>query len=186
MGYDPEIHHRRSIRLRGWDYARPGCYFITVCVEGKEHRLGEVVEGEMIRSTVGEMVDLVWKHIPRKFEGVELDDDVIMPNHFHAIVRITGAEPHVGANRRTHSGVSLHRIVQWFKMQTTNEYIGGVRESNWAPFRGRLWQRNYYEHIIRNARELELTRDYIATNPVRWHNDPENPTATSAHHEPWM
>jgi putative transposase len=75
--------------------------------------------------------------------------------------------------------------VQWFKTRTTNEYIRGARESGWAPFRGRLWQRNYYEHIIRNARELELIRDYIATNPVRWDTDPENPAATSAHPEAW-
>jgi putative transposase len=185
MRYDPEIHHRRSVRLRGWDYARPGSYFITVCVEGKEHRFGEVVEGETIPSAVGKMVDLVWKQVPRRFKGVVLDDHVIMPNHFHAIVRITGTEPHGGADQDTHVGVPLHRIVQWFKTRTTNEYIRGVRESNWVPFRERLWQRNYYEHIIRNARDLGLIRGYVATNPVRWDTDPENPAATSAHREFW-
>lgn len=158
---------------------------MTVCVEGKEHRFGEVLEGEMIPTSAGKMVDLVWKQVPRRFKGVELDDHVAMPNHFHAIVRINGMEPQGVANRGTHSGVPLHRIVQWFKTRTTNEYIRGVRESNWAPFRGRLWQRNYYEHIVRNARELELIRDYMATNPVRWDADPENPAATSADHEPW-
>ncbi|MGD0923177.1 MAG: transposase [Terriglobia bacterium] len=140
----------------------------------------------MIPSTVGRMVDLVWKHVPRKFKGVELGDHVIMPNHFHAIVRIKAVEAGIGADGGAHSGVPLHRIVQWFKTRTTNEYIRGVRESNWAPLRGRLWQRNYYEHIIRNARELEWIRDYMTTNPVRWDTDPENPAATSAQHEPWM
>jgi putative transposase len=102
MAYDPKIHHRRSIRLRGWDYARPGSYFITVCLEGKEHRFGEVVEGEMIANPVGKMVDLIWKHVPCKFQRVELGGHVIMPNHLHAIVRIAGTEPHGSTTRGTH------------------------------------------------------------------------------------
>jgi hypothetical protein len=73
-----------------------------------------------------------------------------------------------------HAGAPLPTIVQWFKTMTTNEYIRMVKHAGWTPFQGRLWQRNYYEHIIRNERALERIRDYILTNPLHWHLDREN------------
>ena len=86
-----------------------------------------------------------------------------------------GAPLHVSGNQGTHAGVPLPKIVQWFKTMTTNEYIRGVKEMRWAPFSKRLWQRNYYEHIIRDEESLNHIREYILTNPIRWHLDKENP-----------
>ncbi len=121
-----------------------------------------------------------------------------MPNHVHGIIvirdDIVGADPrvrpegaHPSASLRAGSGAPLPRIVQWFKTMTTNSYIRGVQAQRWTPFGGRLWQRNYYEHIVRDEAELERIRDYIVNNPVNWKKDPDNPTVaatrTSARHE---
>ena len=116
-----------------------------------------------------------------KFPSVETDEYVVMPNHIHGIVVIVGADLRVRPDPRapmiegTHTGVPLPRIVQWFKTMTTNEYIRGVKRYGWAPFQGRLWQRNYYEHVIRNEEDLEDIRQYIVGNPAQWPEDVENP-----------
>ena len=126
-----------------------------------------------------------------------------MPNHFHAIIKNIGVDP-VGADlcvcpddyqgRPTtektipekrvigehtsgeHTGSPLHRVIQWFKTMTTNEYIRGVKQYGWAPFPGRLWQRNYYEHIVRNENEMSRLREYIRNNPAQWATDKDNPS----------
>ena len=206
MRYDPERHHRRSIRLRGYDYRAVGAYFITIVVQDRAFLFGEVVDGEMRLSEAGRMVERWWLELNRRFPHVLTDAYVVMPNHFHGIVVIhspppdTTAPPDVGADLRVcpdsarvgadlrvcpntrvcpdsggaHTGAPLPTIVQWFKTMTTNEYIRMVKHAGWTPFRGRLWQRNYYEHIIRNERALERIRDYILTNPLHWHLDREN------------
>ncbi|GBC99978.1 hypothetical protein HRbin17_02511 [bacterium HR17] len=184
MRYDPEKHHRRSIRLKGYDYSREGAYFVTICTQDRLCLFGEVVEGEMRLNDAGQMVERWWVELNRKFPGVRTDEYIIMPNHFHGIIVIVGADPCVchddemvaHANQMgTHAGAPLPKIIQWFKTMTTNEYIRGVKQSGWTPFRRRLWQRNYYEHIIRNEDSLNRIRHYIATNPLRWHLDRENP-----------
>ena len=196
MKYDPEIHHRRSVRLRGYDYARAAAYFVTVCVHEKEHLFGEVVEGEIVLNEAGRMVEAWWRAIPRRYATVQVDSFVVMPNHIHGIIRIVGADPrvrpskgaHVGADKQgAHIGAPLHRVVQWFKTMTTNDYLRCVHKLGWPPLSGKLWQRNYYEHISRNQRELNVIREYIATNPVRWDMDPKNPTAKTFPPEaPWL
>ena len=107
-----------------------------------------------------------------------------MPSHVHGIVSIVGADPCVcpGASAGTslgekgaHVGAPLPQIIQWFKTMTTNEYIRGVRRLEWPAFSGKLWQRGYYEHIIRGERELENTRQYIVDNAAKWQQDPDNP-----------
>ena len=106
-----------------------------------------------------------------------------MPNHFHGIIVIgVGADLRVGphATRQgTHVGVPLPTVVQWFKTMTTNEYVRGIKRLRWVPFQGRLWQRNYYEHILRDEESLERVRQYITDNPARWTSDRENPWATA-------
>jgi REP element-mobilizing transposase RayT len=324
MRYDPERHHRRSIRLRGYDYRAVGAYFITIVAQDRACLFGEVVEGAMRLNDAGRMVERWWLELNRRFPHVSTDAYVVMPNHFHGIVVIhsrppdttttpdsTGAHgggahggdahdggahdggiPDVGADLRVcpdsggahdvgadlrvcpdsggarlgadlrvcpdsggahdvgadlrvcpdsggahdvgadlrvcpdsggahgvgadlrvcpdsggahgvgadlrvcpdsggahdvgadlrvcpdsggaHIGAPLPTIVQWFKTMTTNEYIRMVKHAGWTPFQGRLWQRNYYEHIIRNERALERIRDYILTNPLHWHLDREN------------
>ncbi len=178
MVYDPDKHHRRSLRLRGYDYSQPGAYFVTISVQDRACLLGRIFGEEMICNVAGKMVARWWAEIGNKFPGVETDEFIVMPNHFHGIVVLVEPD-HVGADLRVrpgggaHTGAPLHTVVQWFKTMTTNEYIRGVKQSGWMPFRGKLWQRNYYEHIIRNEIEWDLVRNYIINNPMNWNNDRE-------------
>lgn len=174
MGYDPERHHRRSIRLRGYDYGQPGRYFVTICVQGRGCLFGDVVNGEVRLSKAGVVVESWWGTIPRRFPGVTLDAYVVMPNHLHGIVMIESNDrwDSVAENKRR---VSLPRIVQWFKSATTSDYQRGVISDGWEPIAGRLWQRNYYEHVVRDEADLKRIREYIAENPARWAEDEEHP-----------
>ena len=184
--------HRQSIRLRDYDYSQNGAYFVTICCQNKACLFGEIVNGEIRLNDAGKMVEKWWWELANKFPAIELDEFIIMPNHFHGIVVIVGADLRVCPDpprqntdelekQGEHVGSPLQQptlgeIVQWFKTMTTNEYIRGVKEKNWEPFYKRLWQRNYYEHIIRNAESLNSTRLYIQTNPAQWDADSENPT----------
>jgi len=198
--YDPGEHHRRSIRLKGYDYSQAGAYFVTVCTQGRVCLFGGVVEGEMRVNVAGRMVEKWWAELSNKFPNVETDEYNVMPNHFHGIVVIVGADLRVcpeptGAHDEitgAHTGAPLPEIVQWFKTMTTNEYIRGVKTSRWPLCPGRLWQRNYYEHIIRNEESLNRIREYIANNPLQWEVDRENPNrigtvreAPRLQDEPW-
>ena len=187
-------HRRRSRRLSGYDYAQAGAYFITVCAQVRACIFGEVVDGEIRLNDAGRMVENWWRELEKKFPNVSTDTHVVMPNHFHAIIILSdgnppspdgGAdlcvcpdrdtEPGLSESQGAHTGAPLPRIVQWFKTMTTNEYIRGVNQLGWTPFQRRLWQRNYYEHVIRHERELDATRQYIVDNPVKWAEDRENP-----------
>ena len=183
MRYDSERHYRRSIRLRGYDYGQVGAYFVTVCTQNRDYLFGAVVDEEMRLNDAGRMIEEWWFELNRKFTTVETDKFVVMPNHFHGIVAI--ADVNVGADlcvgplpEGAHAGAPLPTVVQWFKTMTTNEYVRGVNTQGWAPFRGKLWQRNYYEHIIRDDDSLNRIRQYILDNPSRWAFDRENPEAT--------
>jgi len=182
MKYDAERHHRRSIRLTDYDYSQSGGYFVTVVTQGRACLFGEIVNETIKLNEAGHMVERWWFELKHKFPTVETDEFVVMPNHFHGIVVIAvGADLRVGphaARPGTHVGVPLPSVVQWFKTMTTNEYICGIKTLRWVPFHGRLWQRNYYEHIIRNEESLPRVRQYITDNPVRWPYDRENPRAT--------
>ncbi len=191
MAYDPDTHHRRSIRLRGHDYSRSGAYYVTICVEDDRCLLGEVVLGQMNENDAGRMVDRVWRSIPARFPAAELDEHIVMPNHFHGIIKIVGA-PLVGApvgrdvtydrpeartekRAPTRGAPTFGDMVGAFKSITTDEYIRRVREAAWPRFGGRFWQRNFYEHIVRDEDELEKIRDYIRRNPLMWAIDRYNP-----------
>jgi REP element-mobilizing transposase RayT len=206
MPYDPQRHHRRSIRLKGYDYRQPGAYFVTICAQGRACLFGEVVDGEMRLNDAGRMVERWWGELNRKFPHIRTDAFVVMPNHIHGIIVMepvgadlrvcpdgewgahTGAPQQAGTPQQAgapqqagtpqQAGAPLPEIVQWFKTMTTNEYIRGVKQSGWTAFRGRLWQRNYYEHIIRNEESLNRLRRYIAENPLRWQLDRENVNRT--------
>ncbi|MCL2328973.1 MAG: transposase [Bacteroidetes bacterium] len=86
--YNPEIHHRRSIRLKGYDYSQAGMYFVTICVQNREHLFGEIVDGEMILNDAGKMVEKEWVDLKNRFPNIELHEFVVMPNHFHGIIQI--------------------------------------------------------------------------------------------------
>ena len=180
MRFDPERLHRRSIRLKGYDYSQPGAYFITICTQDRACLFGEVVDGEMRLNDAGQMVQDVWDELPAFYPSVQTDAFIVMPNHIHGIIILVGADPcvcpdEIGQPQMIAPRLSLPDVVHRFKTMTTKRYIDGVKKFGWTPFRRRLWQRNYYEHIIRNDHALQRIREYIWTNPLRWHLDRENP-----------
>ncbi len=173
MPYDPEKLCRRSLRLKGYDYSSVGAYFITICVQNRHCLLGEILAGKMDLSHAGRMAVKWWEQLEKKFENVKTDEFVVMPNHVHGIIQIVACRG--GHTDPPNKGLSLHEITQWFKTMTTNEYIRNVKTQGWPPVKSRLWQRNYYDHIIRNDDDLNRVRQYIRDNPMSWADDAENP-----------
>jgi putative transposase len=157
--YDPERRNRRSIRLRGYDYRQPGAYFVTINIQDALPLLGSIIAGAMEYSPAGVMVAAQWQALIGRFAQVGLDAWVIMPNHLHGIVLLHGdaAQP----------APPLGRVVGAFKSLTTHAYIEGVERQGWPTFPGRLWQRSYYEHIVRDEQALQAIRTYIEQNPQR-------------------
>lgn len=177
---------RRSLRLRGYDYSSDGAYFVTIVTQHRHCLFGQIVEDEMILNEAGQMVHDEWLLLPERFSSVETDQFVVMPNHLHGILVLgenvdsVGA-PLVGALPRADIGdtgniPTLGAVVGAFKSLTTVLYSEGVKESNWPHFDQRLWQRNYYEHIVRDEIAIERIRDYILGNRANWERDPENPS----------
>jgi putative transposase len=191
MKFNPQKHHRQSIRLKGYDYSHEGAYFITICVNNRLCLFGEIIESEMYLNDPGKMVDKIWQEIPQHYPGVDVDFYIVMPNHFHGIILLIN-ENNVEASHRgrpyksgqgqgqtqgpypTIERFSLGDVVGSFKSFTTYKYIDGVKNCNWKPFYKKLWQRNYYEHIIRNNGDLNRIRKYILENPLNWGEDQEN------------
>jgi REP element-mobilizing transposase RayT len=173
MPFYPQKHHRRSIRLRDYDYSQAGAYFITVCTGNKECLLGSIENGEITLSEYGMIARDEWmKSAAVRFE-IELDEFVVMPNHFHGIVVIHGRGDRPVAPTKHHPGPqpkSIGALVAGFKSTVTKQ-INQIRNTPGIP----VWQRNYYEHIIRNEKALENIRRYIEGNPVLWEYDHENP-----------
>jgi putative transposase len=171
---NPECHHRRSIRLRGYDYSQAGAYFITICTHERIRLFGDIMNGEMRLNDAGRVVQMIWDELPNHYSGVETDAFVVMPNHIHGIILITET---VGAihesplqSPRERRQMLLPKIIGRFKMNTAKR-INEMRHTPGAP----LWQRNYYEHIIRDEESLNRIREYIANNPTQWELDRENP-----------
>lgn len=202
-------HHRRSLRLKAYDYSQSGAYFITVCVQDRECLFGEVIGDQMHLNDAGRIVLSEWNRLAIRFPAIELDAFCVMPNHVHGIIAISINEQILDRNMNVGAGLVpalretakatdgnnprattrvaptramatkpvLGNIVGAFKSLTMHSYIDGVKQSGWPCFRGRLWQRNYHEHIIRNDESLLRIRQYIADNPAQWASDPENPQA---------
>jgi len=184
MTFNPDIHRRQSIRLKSHDYSSAGAYYVTVCAQNRECMFGKIVNTEMKLNDAGRMVERWWAELNHKFPTVVTDEYIVMPNHFHGIVVIIGYPDPVGAalRGRPHKSGHPHRgaptlpdIVDWFKTMATNDYIRGIKQRRWPPFQKRLWQRNYYERVIRDDAEIHRVREYIAGNPARWLEDEENP-----------
>lgn len=174
LKHDPAKHTRHSIRLSGYDYAQPGAYFVTLCTHEQEYLFGNITEGEIVLNELGQTVQSVWDELPRRFPTISTDTHVIMPNHFHGII-IVGAQFIAPSSRmnRDQTGVMNHaptlgKIVRVFKAISTRR----IRTKSNSAF---AWQRNYYEHIIRNEEELKCIRQYIADNPMQWEMDREKP-----------
>ncbi|MFV0538363.1 MAG: transposase [Dysgonomonas sp.] len=175
---DKNLPNRRTIRLRGYDYSQKGLYFVTICVEDKASLFGEIENDEMVLNEAGQMVKNEWNQLKDRFRCVELHDSIVMPNHFHGIIEIIGNEnvgmPLVGIHDNGQpQGIAptIGQIIGAFKSITTNRYIQGVKQHNWSCFHIKLWQRNYYEHIIRNEQVYNKIVEYILSNPYNWVSD---------------
>ena len=172
---------RLSLRLLDYDYTTPGAYFLTVCAAARECLFGRPENDSVELSQLGEMVRECWLAIPNHFTIAELDAYVVMPNHLRGIIVLTddgrGKTCRAPTTERFGQPVaaSLPTIVRSFKAAVTKR----VNEIGVAAKRP-IWQRSYYEHVIRNAESLDRIRDYIATNPLRWNLDRENPASTGS------
>ena len=155
------MYRKNSLRLKNYDYSRNGAYFITICTQNREHLFGEIKNGEMILNDAGNMIKRWYYELENKFINVKALDMVIMPNHIHFILIIISMK----------ENISIPKMIQWFKIMTTNEYIRGVKSNIYPPFQKRIWQRNYYEHIIRNEKSFNNIQNYIINNPQKWEND---------------
>jgi REP element-mobilizing transposase RayT len=164
MLYFDMYFHRKSIRLKKYDYSEGGCYFVTIDIQDKLQLFWDKNE----INEIGKMIDYWWNEIPNHFKNIEIDEYIIMSDHFHGIIVINFP---VGADRCVrpmdiNNYPKFGDIVQWFKTMTTNEYIKNVKNNSWPSFHKRLWQRDYYERIIRNKEELNRIRKYIIENPI--------------------
>lgn len=173
MADDNANLQRRSIRLPGYDYSQAGAYFVTLCVHDRACLFGEVVDGAMRLNELGALVASEWLRTATIRPQVTLDEFVVMPNHFHAIIAIEdsrrGVLPYARPRFRS-PAESLGSIVRGFKSATTT-LINSMRNSPGVP----VWQRNFYEHVIRNEAELTRIQEYIVNNPLQWYLDRENP-----------
>ncbi len=200
--FNPSIHHRKSIRLKGYDYAQPGAYFITICTHQKECMFGNVVSGEMVLNEFGKIAMNHWRLLGDRFPNTFIDEYVIMPNHMHGIIIINEPEysyPTVGAGftpvqngvgpnqqgqpqglRPTDNddrkfqieqprGLPLGDIVGAYKSLVFKECL--ALSKNQGKYLGKLWQRNYFEHIVRNETAYQKIIEYIQNNPAQWELD---------------
>jgi putative transposase len=185
--FDPQKHHRRSIRLKGYDYAQPGAYFVTIVAWQRESMFGEILNGEMMLSHYGKIVQKCWREITAHFINVETGAFTIMPNHVHGIILIherrgtvsvpndNNALPIMGGETPPLRTPTLGQIVAYFKYQSTKEMNLLANTGTVTKF----WQRNYYEHIIRDENDLQNKAHYIEANPLLWAEDKESPANKS-------
>jgi len=189
MSYNSKIHNRRSIRLKGYNYANAGLYFITICCEHRKHRFGKIENDEITLNEFGQIAYGEWVKLANRFINFELDVFQIMPNHMHGII---GVKEFVGAEFN-HAQFDIDHlvlgqpqelppqfdpdylkktvgdIVGAYKSLVANECLQICKLKNETM--GKLWQRNYYEHIIRDEKAYQNISDYIINNPSKWSND---------------
>ena len=191
MKYNPQIHHRRSIRLQDYDYSSKGAYFVTMCARHRECLFGEIQNERMILNEYGKIVEQCWLDLPNHYHNIVLDAYIVMPNHFHGIIFITDNVDNVRAihelpqhelpqhelplqssqqSSQQRRKMLLPKIIGRFKMNAAKQ-INQIRNTPGIP----VWQRNYYEHIIRNEESLNNIRNYIVNNPSKWYDVEYNP-----------
>ncbi len=181
MKYNPLIHHRRSIRLKDYDYSKAGAYFITICCEDRFHRFGKVSDGEMILNEFGTVAYNEWINLSDRFSNFELDVFQIMPNHMHGIIVLSDVVAAVGATlavaqeedtlnwATARVAPTIPDIVGAYKSIVSNTCLQLFKSQNKTM--GKLWQRNYYEHIIRDEIAYQNISNYIINNPRKWNED---------------
>lgn len=191
-----DLPNRHTIRLQGYDYSQPGIYFVTICAQNREYLFGDIIDGKMILNETGKILTPIWESLPKRFPII-LDEFQIMPNHVHMIIHIVGAGlvpahnnpvhdfmPAHGKRATTRVAPTIGDIVGAYKSLITHEYILGVKNNGWKPFDKQLWQRNYYEHIVRTEEDLNKIREYVNINPLIWNRDRNNlkPNHGKEHH----
>jgi len=178
MPYNPNIHHRRSIRLKGYDYSQAGMYFVTICCQDKICRFGKIENEAMGLNDFGKIAYDEWVKLQERYPNVLLDIFQIMPNHIHGIIVLNdvGATLAVALNdvaNDNRAGASpaptVGNIVGGYKSLVANRCLEICKSQN--DYMGKLWQRNYWEHIIRNEQSYQHIADYIFNNPINWDND---------------
>ncbi len=170
------MRNRQTIRLKKYDYSLPGAYFVTICAYNKEYLFGEIINGKIFLNRYGKIVHNCWYDLTNHYKNIKLDYFIIMPNHFHGILNIVGAgfKPALGLKRaglkraglKPAPTTGLTEIIRAFKTFSAR-YINELRETTGIA----VWQRNYYEHIIRDESELNKIREYIRYNPMKWQDD---------------
>ena len=191
MKFEPEKHHRQSIRLRNYNYSQPGYYFLTICTHQKQCWFGEIKNDRMYLNQIGKIVAEEWLNTPKIRPNFQLDQWVIMPNHLHGIViineslnllgdRNVSEQKTFGEGNRDILGArnaplrqepnSISSFAAGFKSAVTKR-INLLRDNRDIP----IWQRNYYESIIRDEQSLIAIREYIVNNPCQWQKDSDNP-----------
>jgi REP element-mobilizing transposase RayT len=187
MNYDPQKHNRRSLRLKGYDYASPGLYFVTICTHNQLCLFGQVTNGTMVLNKWGKIARDEWRRTASIRDNVALDAFVVMPNHVHGIIQIIDTDNNVvvGAYRDTpllrnidpdqqpefrSPSKTVGAIVRGYKSAVTTRIN---KKRNTAG--RKVWQRNYHDHIIRDRESLERIRYYIRNNPSQWEKDQHHP-----------
>ena len=167
-----EIPRRKSIRVPGFDYSQPGAYFITIVAQNRKNLFGNIVDTNLEYNPIGRIVDNSWSWLFEHFEYIDMDEYCVMPNHFHGIIWINDSSR--GGSRTTPTSdvkliKPLGRLIGVFKTVSTKS----INLLNGTPGH-QIWQRNYYERIIRNGQELDAIRAYIQSNPLNWTEDSKN------------
>ncbi len=163
---------RHQIRLPDYDYRNPGAYFITICTHERQSLFGKIVSGQMVLNPYGEIAAACWKELPSHYQGITNETFIVMPNHVHGIIVIEDGNRRAGlrpAPTITHSLFEMVRAFKAFSSRRINE----LRNSRGNP----VWQRGYYEHVIRGENEFSEIGEYITFNPAKWETDCENPDA---------
>ena len=163
------MRERKRTRLPEYDYGQNGCYFVTLCTQGRAWRFGlplPVGAAPCGRpNSAAEMAERwLWK-LEEKYPNVTIDKHVVMPNHIHALISIENG------GQGGHAGPPLPKIIDWYKTMTTNEYIRLVRQGDAPPFQGKLWQRSYFDHVVRTYDDYLRVWSYIDNNPAKWRED---------------
>ena len=175
------VPRRKNIRLKNYDYATAGLYFITICCQNRTHLFGKIENGILFLNDAGRMVEKWYFELEQKFPDKKCHEMVVMPNHFHCIIEniSDGIDNAMDAHDNIEKygmhnkkwNATIGDAMDWFKTMTTNEYIRGVKTLGWKRFNGKMWQRNYYDHIIRNEQAYERISEYIFNNPKKWEDD---------------
>lgn len=155
---------RKTLRLNEYDYSQNGAYFITICTYEKRHLFGQIENCQIAYNNAGQMIKQHLEYI-NNYDDVTLDKYVVMPNHVHAVIMIR----HDSTTQRSYP--TLSEYIRRFKMMTTKSYIDGVKAGEYPRFDKTIWQKSFYDHIIRDENEYLRVWKYIDENPLKWETD---------------